>query len=82
MSASSMIMILAAGVILARAVCLAGKLNARDWPGHPVRFIGIAAGNALLAAGAVGTVLGWHAGTLMLMVGAAAKLLADRRAPQ
>lgn len=79
MTFTAWIMLLSAGVILARSVCLAAKLSANDWPGHPVRFAGIAAANALLAAGAVGVVLGWTPGTVLLLVGVAIKMMSDRR---
>lgn len=73
------IMLISAGVILTRSVCLAAKMSARDFNGHLFRFASIAAANASLAAGAVGVVLGWHHGTLLLLVGAAVKLVSDRR---
>lgn len=79
MSSASLIMLIAAIVVLVRTVCLAAKMSARDWPGHPIRFVGIAAANAFLAAGAVGVVLLWRHGALLLLVGVAIRLLLDRR---
>ena len=73
------ITLISAGVILARSVCLASKMSARDFNGHLFRFASIAAANALLASGAVGVVLGWNHGTFLLLVGAAVKLVSDRR---
>jgi hypothetical protein len=79
MSVTASIMLLAASIVLVRTVCLAAKMSARDFNGHLFRFASIAAANAFLAAGAVGIVLGWHHGTLLLLVGAAVKLVSDRR---
>lgn len=79
MTIATWIMLIAAGVILSRSICLAARLSANDWPGHPVRFAGIAAANSLLAAGAVGVVLGWNHGTFLLITGVAVKMISDRR---
>ena len=79
MSVASVIILIAASTVLVRTVCLAAKMNARDFKGHQFRFIAIAAANSFLAAGAVGTVLCWRHGTLLLLVGVALKLVSDRR---
>lgn len=79
MTLMTWIMLVSAGVVLVRTICLAAKMSANDFNGHLFRFASIAAANALLAAGAVGVVLGWHYGTFLLLVGAAVKLVSDRR---
>lgn len=79
MTITAWIMLLAAGVVLIRTICMASKMSVRDWRGHPLFFAAIAAANSLLAAGAVGIVLGWHKGTFLLLLGVALKLLTERR---
>lgn len=79
MNLTTCLMLIAAGVVLTRTVSLAARINSSDWPGHPFRFAGIAAANSMLAAGALGVVLGWQHGTLLLLMGAAAKMLSERR---
>ncbi len=79
MNSVNVIMSLAAGVVLVKTICLAAQVNARDWPGHPLRFAGLAAAHAFMAAGATGVALGWPNGAVLLMVGVAVKAISERR---
>ncbi len=72
--------LLAAGAVLVRCVCIAARLNRRDWSGHPLRFVGMAAGYALTGGGAVGTALEWDFASHLLLFGMAGLVVFERRA--
>jgi len=69
----------AAGIIVVRTVCLASKVSAKAWNGHPFQFAVIALGNSFVAAGAAGMVLCWPPSSYMLLIGTASRLLMERR---
>lgn len=69
----------AAGIIVVRTVCLASKISARAWDGHPFHFAVIALGNSFVAVGAAGMVLCWPPASYMLLIGTASRLVMERR---
>lgn len=77
----SVILLLAAAVILVHCVCVAARMNRRRWSGHKLRFAGISAAIALMAGGACGMVLGAVYAPLLLSVGVAGSFIFDRRGP-
>jgi len=75
------VVLVSAGTVLVRCICVAAALNSHAWPGHPFRFFGIAAGYALAGGGATGIVLGWHHAPHLLLIGAACWVGFERRRP-
>lgn len=67
MSLYAILMLAAALVILVRTTCLAAHLSAKNWTGHKARFAALAAAHSMLAAGALGVVLGWQHGAMLLL---------------
>lgn len=73
------ILVICAGVVLVRCICVAAQLNYRNWLGHPFQFVGISASYALLGGGAIGTVLEWDHSSLLLLLGVSSWIIFDRR---
>lgn len=73
------LMLLLAGVIIVRTVCLASHMSVRRWDGHPWQFVALSMGHALLCAGALGVALGEPAGGHALLLGLTLKVVFDRR---
>lgn len=67
-----------AGVVIVRCVCVAARMNRRDWHGHSFGFSGLSAGCALSASGALGMVLGYPHAPLLLLMGVAFGILFER----
>lgn len=82
MSPADALMLGAAGVILARCICVVPKLSWRNWDGHRLHFVALAATYALLGGGSVGTALRLDFGPLLLIIAVAGWVLFDRRAPR
>jgi hypothetical protein len=66
-------------VILYHCVCVAAHLNVRRWPGRTWRFAAFAGSVASVGGGALGVVLGWASGPLLLLAGVAGLISFDRR---
>jgi hypothetical protein len=75
----SILALLAAGVIMHHCTCLIAKLSPRNWFGHRLQFIGLAAAYSLMAGGSVGTAVGYPHGATLLLLGVAGLVLFDRR---
>lgn len=75
----SLILILAAIIILVQCTCIIAKLSPRAWLGSRLKFLGLSAAYALMAGGAVGTAAGWHMGPALLLIGVAGTVIFDRR---
>ena len=74
-----LIELLCVGVVLVRAVCVAAKLNRRNWCGHPLQFIGIATSYTLLAGGALGILMRHPDAPWILLAGVALWIVFDKR---
>lgn len=72
--------LLAASIVLMRCICVASQLSRKEWGGHPLQFIGLSVSYPLIGGGALGTALGWHHATFILLFGMAGLILFDRRA--
>lgn len=79
MSPLTLIYLVAAAVVLIRALCLAPKSSAIRWQGHPLRFFGLALSYALLVPGAFGCALARPYGPTLLLIAVAMLLTFDRR---
>lgn len=75
----TLILILAAGVILVHCTCIVAKMSPRNWYGHRLQFFGLSAAYSFIAGGAVGTVVNWHLGSSLLLIGVAGLVIFDRR---
>lgn len=75
------LLIIAAGVVLFRATCIAAHFDRKKWVGPKWRFAGIAIAYALLAGGALGVAVNRPMGPTLLLVGVALMFVADRRLP-
>jgi hypothetical protein len=73
------LMIVASIIILVHCICMASKLNRRNWHGHMLKFAGLAFSYALQAGGALAAAAGWHMAITLLMLGGALRVLFDRR---
>jgi hypothetical protein len=60
-------------------VKIASRISLKEWVGHPLQFIGTSVAYPLLAGGAFGVLFERHAGYVLLSIGVALLLLADRR---
>lgn len=74
-----LVSLLAAGVVLVRVICVSANLSRRNFKGHSLHFLAIAASYALLAGGAVGTVLHLEIAPRLLLAGVALWVVFDRR---
>lgn len=74
-----LVLVLAVLVILVRVCCIAANLRRSRWCGHLWQFDAFAIGLALQAGGAVGILLGYAPGGVMLLLGLALQVLFDRR---
>ena len=81
MSMEMLLTLFAAGVVLARVICLASRLDRQSFEGHVAQFLALAAGHALLFGGAVAALIMPHWSPLLLLIGAALMFLSDRRSP-
>lgn len=73
------VLLLLAGVVIVRTVCLSSHMSVRRWDGHPWQFVALSLGHALLCAGALGVALGAPAGGHALLLGLTLKVVFDRR---
>ena len=74
-----LILLLAAAIILLRCIYIVSKLSHRNWLDHRLQFAFLSASYSVLAGGAVGTVIGWHLGPVLLMLSIAGTTLFERR---
>lgn len=74
-----LIEVFAVGVVLLHCVCVAAKISRKDWSGHPLQFIGVAASRALFVGGTVGMLLHFQAAPWLLLAGIVIYILTDRR---
>lgn len=72
--------IAAAIVVMVRVICLSANSSIATNRHRQARYFFYTAGMALIAGGAVGTVIGYADGPAMLLVGVAARMIFDRRA--
>lgn len=79
MSAATIVLLLAAGVVLMRCACVASHLTPRKWGGNRWRYAAYAGSLSVLGGGALGVALHWPPAGVMLLVGAAGVILFDRR---
>lgn len=82
MSAGTIFLLLAAGVVLMRCACIASHLSPRKWGARRVQYAAFAGSLAALGAGALGVALYWQPAGAMLLIGAAGVILFDRRIPR
>lgn len=75
----SIILIMAAGVVMVHCICLISKLSPRRWFGHRLQFFGLSAAYSFIAGGSVGIVFGWPLASVLLLFGVAGKILFERR---
>lgn len=75
----TLLLLLFAGVIIVRTVCVASRMDHRRWVGHPAQFVALSLAHALLCAGALGVALGAPAAPGALLVGLAGQVIFDRR---
>lgn len=82
MSAGTIFLLLAAGVVLMRCACVASHLTPRKWGARRIQYAAFAGSLAALGAGALGVALHWQPAGIMLLIGAAGVILFDRRTPR
>lgn len=76
---SQAILLLLAGVVIVRSVCLSAKMDRRRWTGHPWQFAALSLAHALMCAGALGVAVGHPLGAVTLLLGIAGQVVFDRR---
>ena len=76
---STLILLIAAGVILVHCICVTARLSRNKWHGHKGRFAGVSASIALMAGGAAGMVLDFAHAPLLLLIGMAGEFVFNRR---
>lgn len=75
----NLLLLIFAGVVIVRTVCLASRMDHRRWVGHPAQFLALSLSHALLCAGALGVALCVPAAPAGLLIGLAGQVMFDRR---
>lgn len=76
----TVLMLIAAGVVMMRCLNVMAHMSHRRWNGHQVEFTALSIAYALTGCGAVGMALGWLPGGAVMLSGVALLFFADRRA--
>lgn len=79
MSATIILLVVCAAIVLMRTLCQISTLSHKTWSGHQMAFTGLSLAHALFAGGVLAAVLGWHVAPYLMVVGAAGQVLFDRR---
>lgn len=73
------LLIVFAGVVLVRCICMAPRLSPGKWTGHPGRLAGMVVAFGLLGGGAIGAVMTRPYAAYLLLAGIALLFIFDRR---